>query len=40
MNNNIKIKKNNPFKRERIELIFKNFVNYDDYKKLQKVIKN
>ena len=40
MNNNIKIKKNNPFNRERIELIFTNFVNSDDYKKFQQVIKN
>ena len=40
MNNNIKIKKNSPFNKERIELIFKNFVNSDDYKKFQQVIKN
>ena len=36
----IKIEKNNPFNKERIELIFKNFVNSDDYKKFQQVIKN
>ena len=37
---NNQIKKNNPFNKERIELIFKNFINSDDYKKFQQVIKN
>ena len=36
----MKLKKITPFNKERIELIFKNFVNSDDYKKFQQVIKN
>jgi hypothetical protein len=40
MKTNNEIKKNNPFTKERIELIFKNFVNSNDYKKFQQVIKN
>jgi len=40
MKTNNEIKKNNPFNKERIELIFKNFINSDDYKKFQQVIKN
>ena len=40
MKTNNEIKKNNLFNKERIELIFKNFVNSEDYKKFQQVIKN